>query len=179
MSEKTSPKPEPRGLDRRPSSSRKLLSRKARERAPVARDTSLESCFPPAVPVDTKPNTVGSEAGDDTAPASATAAATTPQRPNSGRKSDPRLRPGDVSPNPGTIVAAILRLVVERGEVSRTELIDLMTDASLAHPKARPAEKGWSQGYVAGAIRSGFLAVAGESSTAAHCRAPGEEGQPC
>ncbi len=109
---------------------------------------------------------------------SATAAVPTVGSPRSP-KANLKLRPGDAVPNPGTVVAAIVRLVVERGELGRAELIALMTDASLAHPKARPAEKGWSQGYVAGAIRSGFLAMAGEPSMRETGHASAEEVQPC
>ena len=39
------------------------------------------------------------------------------------------------------------------------------------HPKARPADKEWCQGYVAGAIRNGFLAVADADAPAAEARA--------
>lgn len=172
MSEKLSPNPEPRGLDKRAGNSRKLLSRKARERAPIASEASLESCFPPAELgkpplVDPKPQASDSEPFDPVAFSSVTS-------PKSG-KADLKLRPGDIAPNPGTIVAAVVRLVVERGELTRLELIALMSDASLAHPKARPAEKGWSQGYVAGAIRSGFLAVAVKASPAAPGQPPCQE----
>ena len=172
MSEKTSPNPGLRGLEKRAGNSRKLLSRKAQERAPITSEPSLESCFPSAspstmLPNDRKPQASGTE---PTGPAAVPAVAS-PRSP----KGKPKLRPGDIAPNPGTIVAAIVRLVVERGELSRPELIALMSDASLAHPKARPAEKGWSQGYVAGAIRSGFLAVAAEASPAAPGQPPCQE----
>ena len=76
-------------------------------------------------------------------------------------------------------MAAIVRLVVERGELTRPELVALMSDATLAHPKARPAEKGWSQGYVAGAIRGGFLAVTCEPSIVDAGQASAAEVQPC
>ena len=163
MSEKLSPNPEPRSLDKRAGNSRKLLSRKARERAPIASEASLESCFPPAsegsvLPNVSEPHASGTEPSGPLAVLTVTAP--------SSAKADLKLRPGDIAPNPGTIVAAIVRLVVERGELSLPELVALMSNATLTHPKARPAEKGWSQGYVAGAIRSGFLAVSGEPSTA-------------
>lgn len=71
------------------------------------------------------------------------------------------IRVGTIKPNPETIVAVIVGLVAEREMVAREELVDLMAAASYPHSKARPTDKGWCQGYVAGAIRNGFLAVAG------------------
>lgn len=176
MSEKTSAIPEQRGLEKRAGNSRKLLSRKARERAPVASEVSLESCFPQASPcaaqdVTTEPMTGVIELSPAASAPSVTSA-------KSG-KAKLKLRPGDIAPNPGTIVAAIVRLVVERGELSRPELVELMSDATLAHPKARPAEKGWSQGYVAGAIRGGFLAVTSEPLAAQADHAPADQVRPC
>ena len=176
MSEKISPNPEPRGLDKRAGNSRKLLSRKARDRAPVASGASLESCFPPASPSAMLPTDPKSQASDSEP--SEPAAVPPVTLPKSG-KAPLKLRPGNIAPNPGTIVAAIVRLVIERGEVSRSELVALMSAANLAHPKARPAEKGWSQGYIAGAIRSGFLVVTGEPSTADVVQNSPEERQPC
>jgi hypothetical protein len=49
-------------------------------------------------------------------------------------------------------------------EVSRAELIDAMASATFPHPSAQPQDKGWCQGYFAGAIRSGFFAVAEASA---------------
>lgn len=176
MVEKTSAVIGQRGLEKRAGSSRKLLARKARERAPVTSEVSLESGFPPGSPVMVPPIATGPSIGsiEPTAPAAVPAVTST-----SVPRASLKLRPGDIAPNPGTIVAAIVRLVVERGELSRPELIALMSDATLAHPKARPAEKGWSQGYVAGAIRGGFLAVASEPSQAGAGHVPAEEVQPC
>lgn len=88
------------------------------------------------------------------------------------------IRAGEIKPNPNTVVAVIVGLVAERGSVGRSELIDLMASAAFPHGKARPADKGWCQGYVAGAIRSGFLALgdgrtpavpAGEPSVSSAC----------
>ena len=68
---------------------------------------------------------------------------------------------GAVTPNPGTIVAVIVALVAERGgSVGRAELVAAMAGADFPHGKARPDDKGWCQGYVAGAVRNGFLALA-------------------
>ena len=176
MVEKTSAVIGQRGLEKRAASSRNLLARKARERAPITSEVSLESCFPQASTVVVPPVAAEAQLGIVKQSAPAAVAVVTPPR---SQKAGLKLRPGDITPNPGTIVAAIVRLVVERGELSRPELIALMSDATLAHPKARPAEKGWSQGYVAGAIRSGFLAVASEPSNADARQAPIEELQPC
>ena len=71
------------------------------------------------------------------------------------------IRPGDIKPNPNTVVAVIVGIVVERGIVTRAELVAAMTEAAFPHAKAQPADKGWCQGYVAGAIRNGFLALDG------------------
>ncbi|MBY8823856.1 hypothetical protein [Sphingomonas colocasiae] len=80
-----------------------------------------------------------------------------------GREVNAQLvRVGDIAPNPGTVVAAIVALVAERGTVARGELIGLMGATTFSNAKARPSDKSWCQGYVAGAIRSGFLAEASE-----------------
>lgn len=176
MVEKTSAVIGQRGLEKRAGSSRKLLSRKARQKVLVTSEISLESCFPQASTVTGPPIAAEAQTGGVQQSGPADGAAVTPPR---SPKASLKLRPGDIAPNAGTIVAAIVRLVVERGELSRPELIALMSDATLAHPKARPAEKGWSQGYVAGAIRSGFLAVASEPSNADASQVPIEEVQPC
>lgn len=69
-----------------------------------------------------------------------------------------RITVGAVSPNPGTVVADIVGLVAARGAISRGELLDLMATATFAHPKGKGGDRGWSQGYVSGALASGFLA---------------------
>ena len=74
---------------------------------------------------------------------------------------------GTIKPNPDTVVATIVGIVTERDQIARDELIGLMGQATFPHPKAQPTDKGWCQGYVAGAIRNGFLAVAVEPSTQA------------
>jgi hypothetical protein len=60
-------------------------------------------------------------------------------------------------------MAAIVGLVADRGSIRRCDLIDAMVSLTFPHPKARPSDRSWCQGYVAGAIRNGFLAVAGTS----------------
>lgn len=72
---------------------------------------------------------------------------------------------GNIKPNPSTTVAVIVGLVAARGSIARAELVAAMASVSFPHPKARPADPGWCQGYVAGAIRNGFLTVATEHST--------------
>lgn len=175
MVEKASEVMGQRGLASRPANSRKLLSQKARERVPTTSGPSLEDSFPTTSPMIVP--AIATEPPGGVVESSAPAAAPVVKSPTSPNRK-PRLRPGDIAPNAGTIVAAIVRLVVERGEISRQELIALMSDATLAHPKARPAEKGWSQGYVAGAIRGGFLAVASEPSIADAGQAPYQEARP-
>lgn len=69
------------------------------------------------------------------------------------------LRAGDMAPNPGTVAAVIVALVVDRGVVSRDDLIAAMAAATFPHVRARPSDKGWCQGYVAGCVRDGFLAL--------------------
>ena len=50
-------------------------------------------------------------------------------------------------------------MVSERGTVARAALLDAMAGATFPNPKAKSQTRGWSQGYVAGAVRDGFLAV--------------------
>ncbi len=71
-----------------------------------------------------------------------------------------RLRVGDIAPNPGTVVAAIVGIVAVRGTLTRSELLDAMAGATFPNAKAKPDDRGWCQGYVAGAVRDGFLATA-------------------
>jgi hypothetical protein len=70
---------------------------------------------------------------------------------------------GSIKPNPSTTVAVIVGLVVERGSVRRGELINAMASTTFPHPKARPSDAAWCQGYVAGAIRNGFLCASYDS----------------
>jgi hypothetical protein len=69
------------------------------------------------------------------------------------------IRAGTTKPNDGTVVATIVSLVEARGTVTRGELIQLMADTAFPYAKAKPDDAAWCQGYIAGAIRSGFLTV--------------------
>jgi hypothetical protein len=73
---------------------------------------------------------------------------------------------GDIRPNPNTTVATIVGLVEAKGTVSRSELVGAMGAATFMHRKARPQDQGWCQGYIAGAIRGGFLKIIDPESTA-------------
>jgi hypothetical protein len=126
--------------------SRKLLARKATQtgRASVAFANPLESSFPNAA--------VGGQNGQATS------------RRNRSRSVDQQiLQLGQITPNPETILATIVAMVAERGVINRGDLLTAMRSTSFPHPAARPADKSWCQGYVAGAIRNGFLAVAKSS----------------
>jgi hypothetical protein len=70
------------------------------------------------------------------------------------------LRVGDLKPNAGTVVAVVVGLVAERGAVARSALLDLIAEATFSQAKAKPRDRDWAQGYVAGAVRGGFLALA-------------------
>ena len=88
------------------------------------------------------------------------------------------LAVGSITPNAGTVASIIVSLVEGRGEVSRADLIVAMRSAEFANPKARPTDRGWSQGYVAGCIRDGFLRVAASASVAvAPTSEPADTGQ--
>jgi hypothetical protein len=67
------------------------------------------------------------------------------------------VRLGGVSPNPGTVTAAIV------AGLTRDQLVEAMASAEFKQAKAKPTDKAWCQGYVAGAIRSGFLIAADAS----------------
>jgi len=71
-----------------------------------------------------------------------------------------RLRVGDITPNAGTVVAVIAAAVAEHGGiVMRGALLDVLADATFPDVKTTPS-RSWLQGYVAGAVRDGFLALA-------------------
>lgn len=74
---------------------------------------------------------------------------------------------GSIKPNLGTVVAVIVGIVIERGGINRADLIDAMAGAIFPHPKAQPGDKGWCQGYIAGALRNGFLTLAEANPTIA------------
>ena len=69
---------------------------------------------------------------------------------------------GDITPNAGTVMAAIVAIVAERGAVARGELVGLMPKAAWPDPKtaARAADRSWCAGYISGALRDGWLALA-------------------
>lgn len=66
---------------------------------------------------------------------------------------------GEITPNAGTVAAAIVHLVAERGTVTRGHLLDAMAKTAFPHAKARPEDREWCQGYVAGALRDCFLTL--------------------
>ncbi len=66
---------------------------------------------------------------------------------------------GTITPNPNTVVAVIVAIVAEHGSIGRAKLVEAMAAATFPHTKAQPTEKGWCQGYVAGAVRNGFLTL--------------------
>jgi hypothetical protein len=175
-------------LSVRAGSSRKLLARKALEkgtRAPAA--DALEDSFPlPETQKHERPQEP--QSGSSSAPAAALAQP--PAVPPNWSSEDEaalqallarrraagyqrrgkdvagqRLQPGVIRPNEGTVAAVIVGIVAAAGETTRKELIDAMASAAFPHPKAQPTDRGWCQGYVAGAIRSGFLGVAEASAT--------------
>lgn len=71
-----------------------------------------------------------------------------------------RVKVGAIAPNAGTVVATIVGIVGEKGVVARAELIDLMAGATFANAKAKQTDRDWCVGYIAGAVRDGFLALA-------------------
>ncbi len=66
---------------------------------------------------------------------------------------------GKITPNPKTVVAVIVAIVAEHGSIGRAALLEAMATAIFPHAKAQPTEKSWCQGYVAGAVRNGFLTL--------------------
>lgn len=65
------------------------------------------------------------------------------------------LRAGDIAPAPGTVVAALVALVAERGPVRRGEMVTSIFAAPPFYPKAR-ADASWIQAYLQGGVRDGF-----------------------
>jgi hypothetical protein len=141
-----------RVLASRQRASRRLLARKAKE-AGLAGDVGagLDSSFPDAE----------AEAAD---PEDSTSAA---QPCSRNAISQQTLGLGAIQPNPNTVLATIIGIVTERGPMSRNKLIEIMRGSSFPHPAARPQDRGWCQGYVAGAIRGGFLAVVADPASTA------------
>ncbi len=171
----------------RAGSSRKLLARKALEKGRIepASDVVEDSFPPPATQEHERPQEP--QSGSSSLPAAALAQP--PAVPPNWSSDDEaglqgllarrraagyqrrgkdvagqRLQPGVIRPNEGTVAAVIVGIVAERGEMTRGALVDAMASAAFPHPKAQPTDKAWCQGYVAGAIRNGFLAVVAEAS---------------
>jgi len=67
---------------------------------------------------------------------------------------------GSITPNPGTVVGTIVELFGTRNAMARKELLDTIASASFSNAKAKPTDRAWANGYIAGALRDGFLAVA-------------------
>lgn len=155
-------------LTGRVGSSRKLLQRKGAEKAASApaSDPLEESFPPPAMHEQNHPQEPqsGSSSAPAAGPAPVPAAlpawssedeaalqALTARRKAAGYQrrgrdvSGQRLQPGKIKPNPDTVVATIVGIVAERGELGRAELLDLLAGTSFPHPKAQPQDKGWCQ----------------------------------
>ena len=170
--------------------SRKLLQRKAAEKAVLTPATdALEDSFPAsATAVDAPAQAPHGGSSSPPAAIQAPAPATPPSWSTEDEASFQTLlarrkaagyqrrgkdvagqviRPGAIKPNEGTVVAVIVGIVAHDETMNRGALVDAMATANFPHPKARRTDKGWCQGYVAGAIRSGFLAVAELSTTLA------------
>lgn len=165
----------------RPVASRKLIVRKASERATLPQEGALQASFTDGA--STVEDTTAAPQGGSSSAATLANAQCPPTAPAwlsedeasfqtliARRKaagyqrrgkdvSSQVLRPGDIKPNADTVVATIVGIVAEQGSIARAALIDLMAGATFPHPKAQPTDKGWCQGYVAGAIRNGFLVV--------------------
>jgi hypothetical protein len=73
------------------------------------------------------------------------------------------IKISDIRPNAATIAGTIVGLVEAKGTISRADLLKLMSETAFTQPKAKPQDQGWCQGYVAGAIRNGFLTVIDEA----------------
>lgn len=167
-------------LSSRPSASRKLLARKAAERQgiPAAEGGALEDAFPPsAMP----PVAAQRAPGRPTAPVAAQSGQVVPVVPKwsdedesafqglSARRraagyqrrgrdvGGQALSVGKITPNANTVSAMIVGLVAEQGTLTRSALLAAMAGAVFPHPKAKPQDRNWCQGYVAGALRDGFL----------------------
>ena len=69
------------------------------------------------------------------------------------------LKVGSFNPNPNTVTASICAIVALNGTISRKALLAEMAETVFPHPKAQPKDAKWCQGWVAGAIRNGFLVL--------------------
>lgn len=169
----------------RAGASRQLLSRKALQQGAPETGEALEAAFPTPVSPETlaEPASCISSQQTSTGPHCPPAPAAwssedeaalqelLARRKAAGYQRRGRdlsaqlLKPGSIKPNPDTVASTIVTLVGEDGQLSRKELLFRMASASFPHPRARAHDESWCQGYVAGCIRNGFLAVAAEPST--------------
>lgn len=170
-------------LANRPNASRKLLARKAAERQAGRPDeaNALEDAFPSSVPPLVPPQPTLAQPTAPVAPPNSPAAAQastwsddderafqglSARRKAVGYQRRGRdfgtqvLAVGKITPNVDTVSAVIVSLVTERGSLTRAALLDAMARAAFLHPKAKPQDRNWCQGYVAGALRDGFLMAA-------------------
>lgn len=177
----------------RPNASSKLLARKAVEhaRATLGEGEALEDAFPksaepPAAasaPIAVPPGAIAAANSNPAALPSTWSKedesafqALLARRKAAGYQRRGRdvggqiLAVGKMTPNPKTVSAVIVGLVAERGFMSRTALLDAMAGAVFLHPKVKPKDRGWCQGYVSGALRDGFLVLAEQSL----CQADGQ-----
>lgn len=172
----------------RTGASRKLLTRKAMQQSAHDASDTLEASFPtgpladaPVEPISASSSLSGATSAHG-APAPAAwsnedeAAFQTllARRKAAGYRRRGKdlaaqlLTLGPIKPNPDTVAATIVALIGKDGEISRGELLSRMATAIFPHPKARAEDEGWCQGYIAGAIRNGFLAIVAEHSTLRH-----------
>lgn len=179
-------------LSSRPSASRKLLARKAAERPIGGADEgqALEDAFPqsggllanavapiaqPTSPTAPPPSTWSDE--DERAFQGMSARRKAAGYQRRGRDVGTQvLAVGKITPNANTVSALIVALVAERGSLNRAALLDAMAGAVFPHPKAKPQDRNWCQGYVAGALRDGFLMVAEPAADAPAAEATAASG---
>ncbi len=168
--------------------SRKLLTRKALQQSAQDASDTLEASFPPAPLTDASAEPVSAscslsgatKAHGAPAPAvwsnedEAAFQTLLARRKAAGYRRRGKdlaaqlLTLGPIKPNPDTVASTIVALIGKDGEISRGELLSRMATAIFPHPKARAEDEGWCQGYIAGAIRNGFLAIVAEHSTLRH-----------
>lgn len=86
------------------------------------------------------------------------------------------LTVGGTAPNAGTVAAAIVALVAERGTLARGDLLTAMAADAFVHPRAKRGDRGWCQGYVAGLVRDGFLTIAAASEAGPSAGAAADQG---
>lgn len=167
----------------RPNASSKLLARKAVEqaRATLGEGDTLEDAFPkpvalpaaaapplaaPTAPIAAANGNHGAQPSTWSDEDESAFQAMSARRKAAGYQRRGRdvggqvLTVGAITPNAGTVSAVIVGLLTQAGTMSRAALLDAMAGAAFTHPKAKPQDRGWCQGYVSGALRDGFLALA-------------------